>query len=65
MCKCCTGGKHASKYKKFAFLNDHNDSHDHDHHHHDHDHHHHHDGPKSTETVSDTTDGDKKGPSKD
>ena len=39
MCKCCTGGKNASKYKKFAFLNEHHHEHGKDHSHgHGHDH---------------------------
>ena len=37
MCKCCSGGKNASKYKKFAFLNSNHD-HDHGHDEQDHDH---------------------------
>jgi hypothetical protein len=37
MCKCCSSGKHAGKYKQFAFLNGHDD-HDHGHDDHDHDH---------------------------
>lgn len=28
MCKCCSSGKHASKYKQFEFLHDHAHSHE-------------------------------------
>jgi len=48
MCKCCSGSKHASKYKKFEFLNNpgHKANHDHDHGHN------HHQTPGSTETPA-------------
>ncbi len=58
MCKCCSSGKHASKYKQFEFLQGHTHSHegvthDHDHEHHDHHHeHHHHSDSKNPGVVS-------------
>jgi hypothetical protein len=33
MCECCSGGKNAEKYKKFAFLNSHDHNHEQDHSH--------------------------------
>ena len=42
MCKCCSGGKHASKYKQFEFLHDHAHSHEGVTHSHEPDHEHNH-----------------------
>ena len=42
MCKCCSSGKHASKYKQFEFLLDHGHSHENVSHSHEPDHEHHH-----------------------
>lgn len=50
MCECCSGGKSADKYKKFAFLHDHGHDHDHDH---GHDHDHHHDHGHSADSAED------------
>ena len=42
MCKCCSSGKHASKYKQFEFLNDHAHGHEGVTHSHEPGHEHHH-----------------------
>ncbi len=53
MCKCCSSGKHASKYKQFEFLQGHTHSHEGVTHTHDHDHeHHHHSDSKNPGVVS-------------
>ena len=40
MCKCCSNGKHVSKYKQFLSLHGHTHSHDGEVHTHEHDHDH-------------------------
>lgn len=52
MCKCCSSGKHASKYKQFEFLQGHTDDHDGVAHSHEHDHEHHHTHPANPKAVS-------------
>jgi hypothetical protein len=59
MCKCCSGGKHASKYKQFEFLHDHAHSHEGVTHSHEPDHEHHHPHLENPEVMGSHEHGEK------